>query len=220
MHALYTSPPSSCQRNHAHFHPRLLTDIHTRYIHPVSFYDPSLTLLPAAVPTFKPTEDENVDNLLSHMRTAHFLPAFLSPRDFKTITRPQNKAYLEDNPLSVDVGGEEVEFKYFDRSDRTGRVHLLHEIYDAMAQSEGGKGWNELPALLYLLRLSRLPRRLFSQSTLTNKLFGFLNHDTRQSDCFGQVDTVILLVAFGSPFRLIQHSYVRSSVIAHRTVGG
>lgn len=116
-----------------------------------SQYNRALSTTPSrskTVPTFQPTSQPELDDVLASFRTKHFIPRMLPKPQRKLVLGQNNKAYLEENPQSITLGDEDIKLKWIDaRTEIPNRVRLLKKALELMRDGEK-QDWNNLPALL------------------------------------------------------------------------
>lgn len=102
-----------------------------------------------AVPTFIETSNPELDDVLSTIRTKHFIPAYLRNRERRAIFGDKNRQNLIDNPQSVALGDEDIQLQWIDRRrEIPNRNALITEAINLMLASEAKDWSHNLPALL------------------------------------------------------------------------
>ncbi|OBT63486.1 hypothetical protein VE03_08121 [Pseudogymnoascus sp. 23342-1-I1] len=97
-------------------------------------------------PTFQPTSSPELDNILSKFRNTIFLPAQLSKRHRDLIYAFKNKRSLENIPVTVEIGGEEIRLKHINMTkDVPNQRKALREALGLMKEK---KDWDNFPLLL------------------------------------------------------------------------
>ncbi|KFY50173.1 hypothetical protein V496_09534 [Pseudogymnoascus sp. VKM F-4515 (FW-2607)] len=97
-------------------------------------------------PTFQPTSSPELDNILSKFRNTIFLPAHLSKRHRDLVYAFKNKKSLENVPVTVEIGGEEIRLKHIDKTkDVPNQRKALREALELMKEK---KDWDNFPLLL------------------------------------------------------------------------
>lgn len=159
-------PPSTRRRppRQLRYQTRLLPNHHppkTPYtsppFSPSSSLTPANTIPPDGIPTFTETPSSELNDVLSTMRTKHFVPAALHAPDRRLIFGTKHRQTLADNPQTVTVGDEDITLQWIDRrTEIPNRRKLFHQAIALMAEAgrgeEGGKEWANLPNLLIGLR--------------------------------------------------------------------
>lgn len=135
--------PSICHRCALRIHRATSTSSHTAR----SFSSTPITR--RAVPTFTETSNPELNDVLSTIRTKHFIPAYLRNRERRAIFGDKNRQNLIDNPQSVALGDEEIQLQWINRRQEIpNRSVLITKAINLMLASEG-KDWSKnLPALL------------------------------------------------------------------------
>lgn len=102
-----------------------------------------------AVPTFTETSNPELNDVLSTIRSKHFIPAYLRNRERRAIFGDKNRQNLIDNPQSVVLGDEEIQLQWMDRRrEIPNRNALITKAINLMLDSETKHWGQNLPALL------------------------------------------------------------------------
>lgn len=102
-----------------------------------------------AVPTFTTTSNEELNDVLSTIRSKHFIPSYLRNRERRAIFGDKNRQNLIDNPQSVELGDEEIQLQWIDRRrEIPSRSALITKAINLMLASEAKDWGTNLPALL------------------------------------------------------------------------
>lgn len=105
-----------------------------------------------AVPIFAEASSPELQDLLSTMRENIFLPAHLSKPHQALIFGARHQKVLEDDPVTVEVSGENFRLKHIDRmKDQPGTVEILLKFISLMKDK---KDWDNLPIFLEGLRIA------------------------------------------------------------------
>jgi hypothetical protein len=105
-----------------------------------------------AVPTFTEVSTPELQDLLSTMRQNVFLPAHLSKPHQALVFGARHRKLLEDDPVTVEVAGENFQLKHIDRmKDQPGSIDSLLKAVSLMKEK---KDWDNLPILLEGLRIA------------------------------------------------------------------
>jgi hypothetical protein len=105
-----------------------------------------------AVPNFKEASSPELQDLLSTMRENVFLPAHLSKPHQALVFGARHRKVLEDDPVTVEVSGENFQLKHIDRTkDQLGTVECLLKLVSLMKDK---KDWDNLPIFLEGLRIA------------------------------------------------------------------
>ncbi|KXT03486.1 hypothetical protein AC578_1545 [Pseudocercospora eumusae] len=99
------------------------------------------------LPSFIETPNEELNNILATLRTKHFLPKYLHKSERRLIESPKNKQYLEENPQTTQIGGEEIELEWIDVAKRPSEVPLCKKAFQIIFNSKDNS-WENLPRLL------------------------------------------------------------------------
>ncbi|RDW95186.1 hypothetical protein BP5796_00949 [Coleophoma crateriformis] len=99
-----------------------------------------------AIPTFTTASSPELDQILSEIRKAIFLPSHLSKDYQKLIYSKQGKNRLEKDPVYVDINGERFRLDHVDRTrDVPNHTATLFEAIDLM---EKGKDFDNIAIIL------------------------------------------------------------------------
>ncbi|CZT21280.1 uncharacterized protein RCC_07143 [Ramularia collo-cygni] len=102
-----------------------------------------------AVPTFAETANPELNDILSTIRSKHFIPAYLRNRERRAIFGDKNRQNLIDNPQSVVLGDEEIQLQWINRRrEIPNRNALITKAINLMLASETKDWGKNLPALL------------------------------------------------------------------------
>jgi hypothetical protein len=105
-----------------------------------------------AVPNFTEASSPELRDLLSTMREKVFLPAHLSKPHQALLFGARHRKVLEDDPVTVEVAGENFRLKHIDRTkDQPGTVEGLLNLISLMKDK---KDWDNLPIFLEGLRIA------------------------------------------------------------------
>jgi len=99
-----------------------------------------------AVPTFTETSSPELDSLLSQFRSSVFLPAHLAEQHRKLISGTRYRKALEDDPVNVEIAGEQFRLKHVDRT--TDLPDTRKGVREAVKLMKDKKDWDNLPPLL------------------------------------------------------------------------
>lgn len=103
------------------------------------------------LPTFSEASNAELNDVLATLREKHFIPAYLRKQERKMIFKQEFKQYLQDNPQTVYLGGEEIQLQWIDaKNDIPARKGLVNQAIDLMAAGESAE-WQNLPKLLQAL---------------------------------------------------------------------
>lgn len=95
---------------------------------------------------FKRTDNEELNTILHEIQDKIILPAYLPPKQRKIIFSEKKKAYLEQNPIEIEVEGFEHRFKHINRKSD---IPPTNEITDkAMRAMKTREDWDNLGTLL------------------------------------------------------------------------
>lgn len=101
-----------------------------------------------ALPSFQPTSNPELDALFKDFRYKHFLPATLDNQQHKLVFKWRNKNVLQENPQTVNIGGEEFQLEYLGgRGGMPNRKKQLQHVLRLLKDADPND-WNNLPALL------------------------------------------------------------------------
>jgi hypothetical protein len=110
------------------------------------------TARPRSLPKFQPSENEELNQVLASLRQHHFIPAALEPAQKRLIYGTKKKQWLEENPQTVQVGGEDVNLQWIDRRhDIPARKPLISKATTLIANEKDNAAWENLPILLEAL---------------------------------------------------------------------
>lgn len=102
----------------------------------------------AGIPTFHESSNPELSEILASMRSEYFVPAWLNSAERKLIYKTKYKQLLEENPQTVEIGGEKIDLEWVDRAkDIPDRKKSVLKAIKLMARGEP-REWNNLPALL------------------------------------------------------------------------
>lgn len=105
-------------------------------------------LMIAGIPNFQETSNPSLNDVLSTMRSKHFVPGYLDRSTRHLIFGTKHRQSLLDNPQTVTIGDEEVPLVWMNReTEIPNRTKLLKEAVDLMEQGEK-KDWQNLRPLL------------------------------------------------------------------------
>jgi hypothetical protein len=105
-----------------------------------------------AVPTFTESSSPELQDLLSTVRETVFLPAHLSKPHQALIFGTRHRKVLEDDPVTVEISGEDFRLKHIDRTkDQPGTVEGLLKLVSLMKEK---KDWDNLPIFLEGLKIA------------------------------------------------------------------
>ena len=118
------------------------------------------------MPQFKETSNEELNTLFTTMREKYLIPGYLSRPQQRLIFGGysaihggfKSKQMLEDNPQTVEIGGEEIQLKWIDRTKGLPRrKRLVKDIVNLVEQVNEGEAWANLPALLTAMKHTNGP---------------------------------------------------------------
>ena len=118
-----------------------------------------ILIYPGAVPTFTEASSPELQDLLSTIRENVFLPAHLSKPHQALVFGARHRKILEDDPVTVEVAGENFRLKHIDRTkDLPGTVEGLLKFISLIKDK---KDWDNLP--IFLEGLNTAGRKLKPQ---------------------------------------------------------
>jgi hypothetical protein len=122
----------------------------------------------AALPVFAETASPELDQVLSQLRTKHFIPAYLNKRQRHLIFGDKFKQELENNPAYATLGEEELPLLHIDR--RTEIPARKPLVLKALQLIQENDEWRQLPSLLEGLHKARPTPDLALQEKILRKL--------------------------------------------------
>lgn len=139
---------------HAHPATRYIDPLHLPQLSHILTHHPGIPHLSSDQP--------ELNDILSTMRTKHFVPGYLDRPTQRLIFAQKNRQTLLDNPQSVEIGGEEFPLVWMDRHhDIPNRTKLLKQ---ALSLMESKEDWANLPGILVALKhMKSVPREWFME---------------------------------------------------------
>lgn len=96
------------------------------------------------------SDQPELNDILTTMRTKHFLPGYLDHSTQRLIFAQKNRQTLLDNPQSVEIGDEEFPLVWMQRTrDIPNRTKLLKQALNLMESKED---WSNLPGIFVALK--------------------------------------------------------------------
>lgn len=107
--------------------------------------------LQGGLPVFGETSSAELDAVLSDLRYQIFLPnGYLNKSQHKLVFREEFRSQLENQPVKVTIGSEDIELKHFDQYNLPNTWHLTSRILELLGQSSKVQDWyNVVPNLMY-----------------------------------------------------------------------
>lgn len=110
--------------------------------------------LSGAVPAFRDSESDALNESLDTIRDRYFFPAYLNKQQRNLIYKDKYKQQLENSPAKVTLGDEDFDLVHVDRRrDLPARRPLVNSILRMMREN---KEWNHLVPLLEGLHTARV----------------------------------------------------------------
>ena len=95
---------------------------------------------------YTPTDNTELNSILQEIQEKIIYPAYLPEKQRKIVFSPAKKAYLEQNPIDIELEGEEYRFKAMDPSQDIRDSKLM--LWDAMRHMKTKADWQNLGTLL------------------------------------------------------------------------
>lgn len=103
------------------------------------------------IPTFAPSSNPELDQVLASLRDKHFIPRMINNSQRKLIFAPKNKQLLEESPQTVSIGGQDVQLRWIDqRTEIPNRQHLISSALNLMNEGQPSDWQNLRPMLMGL----------------------------------------------------------------------
>jgi hypothetical protein len=125
-----------------------------------------MLMIAGAVPAFNDTSNPELQDLLTSFRKTVFLPAHLSRSHQDLIYGTKHKKSLEDEPVNVEIAGEQFRLEHIDRVNDLPAT--ISGLYEAVSLMQDKKDWDSLPVLLEGLQNAN--RKLKDQNKVFEKL--------------------------------------------------
>ncbi|KAI9654758.1 MAG: hypothetical protein M1821_005752 [Bathelium mastoideum] len=115
-----------------------------------SFSRSTRHLKPGGFPTFGQTSSPELDSVLSSLRYKVFLPhGYLNKDQHKLVFREEFRSQLENQPVKISIGDEDVELEHFNQHNLPKTWGLTKKVFELLGQSWQAKDWyTVVPTLL------------------------------------------------------------------------
>ena len=110
-----------------------------------------INLFLGGLPVFDETSSPELDAVLSDLRYRIFLPnGYLNKSQHKLVFREEFRSQLENQPVKVTIGNEDIELKHFDQYNLPNAWQLTSRIFELLGQNKQVQDWyNVVPNLMY-----------------------------------------------------------------------
>ncbi|KAI9729661.1 MAG: hypothetical protein M1818_008414 [Claussenomyces sp. TS43310] len=131
----------------------LETATRSKLCHRRTFISTSFCQRHGAVPEFSETTSSELDDVLSTFRSKVFLPAHLSKAHRDLIYGSKNRKVLDEDPLKVEIAGEEFYLGHLDRTKD--QPNSAKGLLQAVTLMKDKKDWDNLPIFFEGLKTAK-----------------------------------------------------------------